>query len=174
MPLTSPTCRKLRTRPTRCLQPTRRAMPFPAPRPILRTQRVSIVVAEEHARVFTDGDLTAGGDGGCTCGLAEAGRLYRSAGLHRAHSRDTRRCSTFACTCADLCRVATTLGYGPRFQHSTGQLHKGGANNGVFIQLVAEDQRGRAIPGCALHLRRPEGARRRWAICRPWKSTIGA
>lgn len=31
---------------------------------------------------------------------------------------------------------ATTFGYGPRFLHSTGQLHKGGPNNGVFVQLV--------------------------------------
>lgn len=33
-------------------------------------------------------------------------------------------------------RVATTSGYGPRFLHSTGQLHKGGGNNGVFLQLT--------------------------------------
>jgi len=33
-------------------------------------------------------------------------------------------------------RVATTLGYGPRFLHSTGQLHKGGPGTGVFLQLV--------------------------------------
>jgi transaldolase/glucose-6-phosphate isomerase len=32
--------------------------------------------------------------------------------------------------------MATTSGYGPRFLHSTGQLHKGGSNNGVFLQLV--------------------------------------
>lgn len=31
---------------------------------------------------------------------------------------------------------ATTFGYGPRFLHSTGQLHKGGPNSGLFIQLV--------------------------------------
>jgi transaldolase / glucose-6-phosphate isomerase len=36
----------------------------------------------------------------------------------------------------DRTRAATTVGYGPRFLHSTGQLHKGGANNGVFIQVV--------------------------------------
>lgn len=36
----------------------------------------------------------------------------------------------------DRYRVAVTLGYGPRFLHSTGQLHKGGANQGVFLQLV--------------------------------------
>jgi glucose-6-phosphate isomerase len=34
---------------------------------------------------------------------------------------------------------ATTLGYGPRFQHSTGQLHKGGPNRGVFLQIVASE-----------------------------------
>lgn len=45
--------------------------------------------------------------------------------------------------------VATTVGYGPRFLHSTGQLHKGGPNNGVFLQLVAPGaDRGRVeIPG---------------------------
>ena len=32
--------------------------------------------------------------------------------------------------------ATTTLGHGPRFLHSTGQLHKGGADNGVFLQLV--------------------------------------
>jgi glucose-6-phosphate isomerase/transaldolase/glucose-6-phosphate isomerase len=34
--------------------------------------------------------------------------------------------------------LPNTLGYGPRFLHSTGQLHKGGANNGLFVQLVAD------------------------------------
>jgi len=36
----------------------------------------------------------------------------------------------------DRFRVATTVGFGPRFLHSTGQLHKGGANQGVFLQIV--------------------------------------
>ncbi|HVR41563.1 MAG TPA: hypothetical protein VMU84_20880, partial [Thermoanaerobaculia bacterium] len=43
-------------------------------------------------------------------------------------------------------RVATTTGYGPRFLHSTGQLHKGGGDNGVFLQLNA-DSPDVAIPG---------------------------
>lgn len=42
---------------------------------------------------------------------------------------------------------ATTLGFGPRFLHSTGQLHKGGANNGVFIQITQEDKQDLSIPG---------------------------
>ena len=42
---------------------------------------------------------------------------------------------------------ATTSGYGPRFLHSTGQLHKGGKANGWFLQLVAEHPDDREIPG---------------------------
>ncbi len=43
-------------------------------------------------------------------------------------------------------RVATTLGYGPRFLHSTGQLHKGDSGNGLFIQITADMPRDAAIP----------------------------
>ncbi len=44
-------------------------------------------------------------------------------------------------------RAATTLGFGPRYLHSTGQLHKGGANNGVFL-LLTDDPSGDAdVPG---------------------------
>ncbi len=43
-------------------------------------------------------------------------------------------------------RTATTVGYGPRFLHSTGQLHKGGADNGIFIQITATDSQDLSIP----------------------------
>ncbi len=43
-------------------------------------------------------------------------------------------------------QVATTLGYGPRFLHSTGQLHKGGPNSGVFIQITADQRKDLEIP----------------------------
>ncbi|HUT72990.1 MAG TPA: bifunctional transaldolase/phosoglucose isomerase [Desulfatiglandales bacterium] len=46
----------------------------------------------------------------------------------------------------DTYHVATTLGYGPRFLHSTGQLHKGDAGNGLFIQFTADDKRDAPIP----------------------------
>ncbi len=44
-------------------------------------------------------------------------------------------------------KVATTSGYGPRFLHSTGQLHKGGPDTGVFLQLTSEDINDIEIPG---------------------------
>ena len=52
----------------------------------------------------------------------------------RTHLRDATKC-------------ATTTGYGPRFLHSTGQLHKGGSDAGVFLQLTAPDTRDVPIPG---------------------------
>jgi transaldolase/glucose-6-phosphate isomerase len=51
----------------------------------------------------------------------------------RTHLRDATRC-------------ATTTGYGPRFLHSTGQLHKGGSDKGVFIQVTAPDRTDLPIP----------------------------
>ena len=42
--------------------------------------------------------------------------------------------------------LATTLGFGPRFLHSTGQLHKGGANNGLFIQITTDVENDIEIP----------------------------
>jgi len=44
-------------------------------------------------------------------------------------------------------RLATTMGYGPRFLHSTGQFHKGGPNTGLFLQLTADDAEDAPIPG---------------------------
>jgi glucose-6-phosphate isomerase len=46
----------------------------------------------------------------------------------------------------DRLKLATTVGYGPRFLHSTGQLHKGGAGNGLFIQFTADDRQDIPIP----------------------------
>ena len=42
---------------------------------------------------------------------------------------------------------ATTVGFGPRFQHSTGQLHKGGPDEGLFLQITAEPAADLEIPG---------------------------
>ena len=43
--------------------------------------------------------------------------------------------------------AATCLGFGPRFLHSTGQAYKGGANNGVFLQITSDDDFDLAVPG---------------------------
>ena len=47
----------------------------------------------------------------------------------------------------DATKATTTFGYGPRFLHSTGQLHKGGPKTGVFLQLVHDGDEDVEIPG---------------------------
>lgn len=47
----------------------------------------------------------------------------------------------------DRVKVATVLGFGPRFLHSTGQAYKGGPNSGVFLQITADDAQDLPVPG---------------------------
>jgi len=47
----------------------------------------------------------------------------------------------------DHTRAATCIGFGPRFQHSTGQAYKGGPNSGVFVQITCDDQLDIPVPG---------------------------
>ena len=49
----------------------------------------------------------------------------------------------------DRRRVATCLGFGPRFLHSTGQAYKGGPNTGVFLQITGDDAADLPVPGQA-------------------------
>ena len=47
----------------------------------------------------------------------------------------------------DAKHVATCLGFGPRFLHSTGQAYKGGPNSGVFLQITCDDAVELPVPG---------------------------
>ncbi len=47
----------------------------------------------------------------------------------------------------DRTHAATCLGFGPRFQHSTGQAYKGGPNSGVFLQITCDDPIDIDVPG---------------------------
>src|SRR6202035_780712 len=50
-------------------------------------------------------------------------------------------------TVRDRKHVATCLGFGPRFLHSTGQAYKGGPNSGVFLQITCDDAEDLPVPG---------------------------
>jgi transaldolase/glucose-6-phosphate isomerase len=47
----------------------------------------------------------------------------------------------------DRKHLATCLGFGPRFLHSTGQAYKGGPNSGVFLQVTCDDKADLPVPG---------------------------
>ena len=68
--------------------------------------------------------------------------LQQTPGLDRALERLRQKIT-------EAHRIATTLGYGPRFLHSTGQLHKGGPDSGLFLQITTDHQGDLPIPGQA-------------------------
>jgi transaldolase/glucose-6-phosphate isomerase len=88
-------------------------------------------VEESLGRLFAE--ARAGNYVALMAFLTEAPETDRALAVLRTHLRNALR-------------VATTSGYGPRFLHSTGQLHKGGPNSGLFLQLTADDQEDVAIP----------------------------
>lgn len=58
-----------------------------------------------------------------------------------------RRLQALRALAGRITGAATTIGYGPRFLHSTGQLHKGGPDTGLFLQITQEDAEDLPIPG---------------------------
>jgi len=56
-------------------------------------------------------------------------------------------CAELRCKVMEKYHIATTAGYGPRLLHSTGQLHKGGPNTGLFLQVTMAHQHKIPVPG---------------------------
>jgi transaldolase/glucose-6-phosphate isomerase len=77
----------------------------------------------------------------------EAGDYFALQAFVEMNEANDRELQALRLAVRDAKKVATTLGYGPRFLHSTGQLHKGGPNTGVFLQITADDAEDLPIPG---------------------------
>lgn len=119
---------------------------LPAAEPFLEESGIRLFAAPDHARSLL---RSSGGSGMASVLRAHVGcagegdyiallaYLNRDAGARAAlgRIRDAIRPAS---------GVATCVGFGPRFLHSTGQLHKGGADNGVFLQIGCDP--GRDIP----------------------------
>jgi transaldolase/glucose-6-phosphate isomerase len=80
-------------------------------------------------------------------GQAQAGAYVATMAYLPISDENDRSLRAIRTSIRDGRHVATTVGYGPRFLHSTGQLHKGGPNSGLFIQIVAEPTQDLDIPG---------------------------
>jgi len=126
--------------------------------------RDGILPAVEPA--LTDGELSVYGDVPPDASLPEALRSFFASFADAATDRRPRRYislhmyarSTMEIDCAlakvrsalrERLGLATTVGYGPRFLHSTGQLHKGDAGRGVFLQFTCDDAVDARIPDTA-------------------------
>ncbi len=76
-----------------------------------------------------------------------AGDYFAVLGYITMNPTNEKTLQTIRHAVRDKKRVATVLGFGPRFLHSTGQAYKGGPNSGVFLQITCDDAKDLPVPG---------------------------
>ena len=76
-----------------------------------------------------------------------AGDYFALLGYVQMNAAHEEALQTMRHVVRDRRHVATCLGFGPRFLHSTGQAYKGGPNSGVFLQVTCDDAADLAVPG---------------------------
>ena len=76
-----------------------------------------------------------------------AGDYFAVLGYIPMNAQNEKALQTIRVSVRDAKKVATCMGFGPRFLHSTGQAYKGGPNSGVFLQITCDDASDLAVPG---------------------------
>ena len=107
-------------------------------------------IVDDHG-ISIFGNITS--DGRHVSNIVDAFLKYRKPNDYVAINAYIERDQKNAATLQELrswvrarTKLATTIGFGPRFQHSTGQLHKGGENNGLFLVITADPKTDVEIP----------------------------
>jgi len=110
---------------------------------------------EKGIKLFADEKNTAALKGGAK--LADvlkahlsrlgAGDYFAVLGYITMNPANEKSLQTIRHAVRDKKKVATVLGFGPRFLHSTGQAYKGGPNSGVFLQITCDDAKDLPVPG---------------------------
>ncbi|HYO88380.1 MAG TPA: bifunctional transaldolase/phosoglucose isomerase [Candidatus Limnocylindrales bacterium] len=153
-PFDEPNVTESKQNTARLLQHYQEHGSLPQRTPLLSERGVALIADERNAQLLREQCQHHGLDPLTVAGLLAAFINGTAAGdylallayipmfdAHQAVLEDIRR------RMRHVTRRATTLGYGPRYLHSTGQFHKGGANNGVFLQITWDDPVDLAIPG---------------------------
>jgi transaldolase/glucose-6-phosphate isomerase len=122
---------------------------LPAETPMLKEGGLSLFADEQNGAALRSAAKKRDVAGFIAAHLGRLGRGdYFAINAYVQMDDDTRReLQAMRLAVRDARRVATTLGYGPRFLHSTGQLHKGGPNTGVFLQITSDDAQDLPIAG---------------------------
>ena len=109
----------------------------------------------KDGKLFADDKNTAALSGGKTLGEVlkthlsriGAGDYFAVLGYVPMNAENEKALQSIRHSVRDAKKVATCLGFGPRFLHSTGQAYKGGPNSGVFLQITCDDASDLAVPG---------------------------
>ncbi len=122
---------------------------LPAENPIFETEDVKLFADEANARVLEQATGEPSLAGVMRAHLKRLGEedyfaLLAYIEMNEAHEHALQSARR---TVRDEKRVATCVGFGPRFLHSTGQAYKGGPNSGVFLQITCDDPSDVPVPG---------------------------
>jgi glucose-6-phosphate isomerase len=109
----------------------------------------------KDAKLFADDKNASVLSGGKTLGeilkthlsRIAAGDYFAVLGYIPMNAENEKALQAIRMSVRDAKKVATCLGFGPRFLHSTGQAYKGGPNSGVFLQITCDDASDLAVPG---------------------------
>ncbi|MBI4390587.1 MAG: hypothetical protein HY575_01780 [candidate division NC10 bacterium] len=122
----------------------------PAEAPIRGGDPLTLFADERNAAELaaaTGGDGTLVGTLGAHFGRLKQGDYLALLAYLEMNAAHEEQLQAIRQAVRDRFRVATCLGFGPRFLHSTGQAYKGGPNTGVFLQITCEDATDLPVPG---------------------------
>ena len=130
---------------------------LPPQEPALRSQGLALFASPEHAQVLrkaagTLGSAAAGSPAGWIAAHLALGDPGDYVALQLYLPQNDEVAQSFQAVQGGIrnaTRLACTVGFGPRFLHSTGQLHKGGPNTGVFLQITSGGGEDLPIPGAS-------------------------
>ena len=123
---------------------------LPAEKPVVEDSGVRLFTDEKNAAELAKlaaGDTSLVGYLKAHLSRIKAGDYFAVLGYIQMNAEHEQALQALRLLVRDKKRVATVLGFGPRFLHSTGQAYKGGPNSGVFLQITCDDSVELPVPG---------------------------
>jgi transaldolase / glucose-6-phosphate isomerase len=122
---------------------------LPVETPVLEDSGVKLFTDSKNADALanTAKDKTLAGYLRAHLGRIKAGDYFALLGYIQMNEEHEEQLQKMRHALRDKKHVATCLGFGPRFLHSTGQAYKGGPNSGVFLQITCDDAADLPVPG---------------------------
>jgi len=120
---------------------------LPAEQPFFEENGISLFTSHEYAASLQDGNASLRDIIDAHIGNIGTGDYFGLLAYIDMNAENERVLSEIRAKALGRTGAATCLGFGPRFLHSTGQAYKGGANNGVFLQITCDDSFDLQVPG---------------------------
>jgi len=120
---------------------------LPDERPFFEADGMKLFTSGEYAKALADGDESASSLLHSHLSKIKPGDYFALLAYVEMDRENEELLQSIRAKVLHRYHVATCLGFGPRFLHSTGQAYKGGPNSGVFLQITSDDEFDLSVPG---------------------------